>query len=72
MADLFEGQSVIDTQTGLPMTDERKAEIRAMLLAQGGAKIVVAPEAKAALEAGGHSVEEVESAIWAHLGGRKN
>lgn len=69
MTKLFEGQTVIDAETSLPMTAARKAEIRNMLLVEG-MKVEVAPECEEAFRAEGLSIELVQAEIWADLGGK--
>ena len=66
---LFEGLTVIDSETGLPMTPERMAEVRNMLLAEG-VKVTVSPEAKADFEAEGISLDAVQAEIFEQLGGK--
>lgn len=68
---LFEGQEVIDNETGLPMTPERKEEVRNRLLAEG-IKVVIAPDAEQQLKIDGVSLEQVHAQIWEHLGGKKS
>ena len=66
---LFEEQTVIDSETGLPMTPERMAEVRNMLLAEG-VSVTVAPEAQADFEAEGISLHAVQAEIFEQLGGK--
>lgn len=71
MTKLFDGQTVIDSETGLPMTPERMEEVRNMILAEG-VTVVVDPEAKDQFESDGLTIDQAQAAIWKSLGGKAN